>query len=72
MEKLREGIAVKPFVMDQKQLDQLKRQMEEFRKTFKPEDFKIDPKEMDQLNKQMEQLKRQMEEMKALGFGNHV
>jgi len=53
-------------------MDQLKQQMEEFRKNFKPEDFKIDPKQMDELKQQMEQMKRQMEDWKALGLCNHV
>jgi hypothetical protein len=70
-ETLRESIKREDFKIDQKQLDQLTRQMEEFRKSFKPEDFKIDPKQMDELKQQIEQLKRQMEEIKALGFGNH-
>ncbi len=60
------------FRIDPRQLEQLKQQMEELRKSIKPEDFKIDPKQMDELRRQMEQLKRQMEEMKALQFGNYV
>jgi C-terminal processing protease CtpA/Prc len=71
-EALRESLKGEDFQIDQKQLDQLKQQMEEFRKSFKPEDFKLDPKQMDELRQQMEELKRQMEEMKALGFGSHV
>jgi C-terminal processing protease CtpA/Prc len=71
-EALRESLKGEDFQIDQKQLDQLKQQMEEFRKSFKPEDFKLDPKQMDELRRQMEELKRQMEEMKALGFGSHV
>ena len=71
-EVLRESLKGEDFQIDQKQLDQLKQQMEEFRKSFKPEDFKLDPKQMDELRQQMEQLQRQMEEIKALGFGSHV
>ena len=71
-EKLRESLKCENFKIDTKQMEQLKQQMEEFRKNFKPEDFKIDPKQMDELRQQMEQLKRQMEELKAHSFGNHV
>jgi uncharacterized membrane protein (DUF106 family) len=53
-------------------MEQLKQQMNEFRKNFKAEDFKIDPKQMDKLRQQMEQLKHQMEELTAQGFGNHI
>jgi C-terminal processing protease CtpA/Prc len=58
--------------IDPQQMEQLKLQMDEFRKNFKAEDFKIDPKQMDELRQQMEQLKRQMEELKTQGFGNHI
>jgi membrane-associated protease RseP (regulator of RpoE activity) len=71
-EKLRENIKSENFKLDQKQMEQLKQQMEEFRKNFNPEDFKLDPKQMDELRQQMEQLKRQMEELKALGFDGRV
>jgi len=71
-EKLRESLKCENFKIDPKQMEQLKQQMEELRKNFKPEDFKIDTKQMDKLRQQMEQLKRQMEELKALGFGNRV
>jgi membrane-associated protease RseP (regulator of RpoE activity) len=71
-EKLRNSIKIEDFKIDQKQLDQLKKQMDEFRQNFKPEDFKMDPKQMDELRKEMEQMKRQMEEMKGLGLGDHI
>ena len=58
--------------IDPKQMEQLKQQIEEFRKGFRVEDFKIDPKQMDELRQQMEQLKRQMEVLKAQGLGNHI
>jgi len=58
--------------IDPKQMEQLKQQIEEFRKGFRAEDFKIDPKQMDELRQQMEQLKRQMEVLKAQGLGNHI
>jgi len=85
----------KDFRFDPKELDQMKQQMEEFKKNFKPEDFKLDKKQLDQfieemrssrhifspgadermrkeMDRQMEQLKRQMEEVRALGFGDRV
>jgi hypothetical protein len=71
-EKMRDSFGSQDFKIDPKQMEQLKRQMEELRKNFKPEDFKIDQKQMEQLRQQMDQLKRQMEEMKALGFGGQV
>jgi membrane-associated protease RseP (regulator of RpoE activity) len=58
--------------IDANELEQLKQQMDGLRKSFNPDDFKIDPKQMDELRQQMEQWKRQMEEIKALQFGNYV
>jgi membrane-associated protease RseP (regulator of RpoE activity) len=58
--------------IDPAELDQLKQQMEEFRKSFKAEDFKLDPKQMDELKQEMDQLKRQMDMMKARGLGNPI
>jgi len=72
MEELRKNFKPEDFKVDQKQLDQLRQQMEQFRKYSRPEDFKIDPKQMEEFRQQMDQLKRQMEEMKAPGFSNHV
>lgn len=71
-EKLRDSIKIEDFKIDRKQLDQFKKQMDEFRQNFKPEDFKMDPKQMEDLRKEMEQMKRQMEEMKGLGLGDHI
>jgi membrane-associated protease RseP (regulator of RpoE activity) len=71
-EELRDSIKIEDFKIDQKQLDQLKKQMDEFRQNFKPEDFKVDPKQMEELRKEMDQMKRQMEEMKGLGLGDHI
>ncbi len=45
--------------IDQKQLEQMRQQMEELRKSIHPEDFKIDPKQMEELRQQLEQMKRQ-------------
>jgi hypothetical protein len=53
-------------------MDQIKQQMEEFRKNFKPEDFKLDPRQMEELRQQMDQMKRQMEEWKALDFDGKI
>jgi C-terminal processing protease CtpA/Prc len=72
MEELRKNFKPEDFKLDPKQMDQLKQQMEELRKNFKPEDFKLDPRQMEQLKQQMEELKRQMEELKALGFDGRV
>jgi hypothetical protein len=44
-------------------MDELKQQMDEFRKDFKPEDFRVDPKEM-------QELKRHLEELKVLPAGD--
>jgi hypothetical protein len=71
-EQLRDSLKIQDFKINPKQMDELKRQMEEFRKNFKPEDFRVDPKQMEEFRQQMDQLKRQMEEVKSLGFGNHV
>jgi membrane-associated protease RseP (regulator of RpoE activity) len=57
-EKIRDSIKgenFKGFTMDQKQMDELKRQMEEFSKNFKAEDFKVDPKQMEELKRQMKE-----------------
>jgi hypothetical protein len=38
-------------------MDELKQQMEQFRRDFKPEDFRIDPKQTDELKQRMEQFR---------------
>ena len=43
------------FKIDQKQLDQMKKQMDQFRQSFK-----VDPKQMQELNRQMEELRKSM------------
>ena len=58
--------------IDAQELELLKQQMNELRKSFNVEDFKIDPKQMDELRQQMEKWKQQMDEIKALHFGNYV
>jgi hypothetical protein len=47
-------------------MEELKRQMDEFRKNFKPDDFKFDRKQLDELKRQM------MEDMKSLELGSSV
>ena len=71
-EKMRDSFNSRDFKIDPRQMEQLRQQMEEFRKSFKPEDFKIDPKQMEEFRQQMDQFKRQMEDLKALGFGGQV
>jgi membrane-associated protease RseP (regulator of RpoE activity) len=44
--------------IDPKQMEQLKQQMEQFRKSFRPEDFKVDPKQMEELKRQMEEFRK--------------
>jgi hypothetical protein len=56
-EKLREGLKIDP-----KQMDELKRQMAEFGKSFEAEDFKLDKKQMKELKQQMEELRKTLPE----------
>jgi serine protease Do len=65
-EKLRDSMKAQDFMLDQKQLDEMKRQMEEWQKNFKPEDlknfnfedFKADPKQMEELQQKMDEFRR--------------
>jgi len=63
-EKLRESLKADEFKLDQKQLDEMKHQMEEWRKNFKPEDFKnfedfkFDPKQTDELKRQLDEFRK--------------
>ena len=65
-EKLGDSIKAQDFNLDQKQIDEMKQQMEEWRKNFKPEDlkdfnfedFKVDPKQMEELQRNMEEFRR--------------
>jgi membrane-associated protease RseP (regulator of RpoE activity) len=65
-EQLRDSMKSQVFQLDQKQLDEMKQQMEEWRKNFKPEDFKnfnfedfkLDPKQMEQLRQQMDEFRK--------------
>ena len=56
-EKLREGIK-----LDQRQMDELKKQMAELGKNFKAEEFKLDEKQMNELKQQMEELRKTLPE----------
>jgi serine protease Do len=55
--KMRDGLKI-----DQKQLDELKKQMAEFGKNFKVEEFKLDEKQMDELKEKMEELRKTLPE----------
>jgi membrane-associated protease RseP (regulator of RpoE activity) len=65
-EKLGDSIKAQDFNLDQKQIDEMKQRMEEWRKNFKPEDlkdfnfedFKVDPKQMEELQRNMEEFRR--------------
>ena len=55
-EQLRDAFKDQDFGVDQKQLDQLHQQMEQFNEDFFGKDqFKIDPKQMDEFKQQMKQ-----------------
>jgi membrane-associated protease RseP (regulator of RpoE activity) len=63
-EKLRESLKGEGFKIqiDQKQMDELKRQMAEFGKNLKMEEFKLDEKQMKELKQQMEELRKALPE----------
>ncbi len=54
-EALKDQLKLDKFQFDQKQMDDMKQQMEQFGKNFKAEDFKLDQKQFDDLKQQMEQ-----------------
>jgi serine protease Do len=56
-EQLRDKLKIDAFKFDPKQMDEMKQQMEEFRKNFNTDDFKLDQKQLDELKKQMEQFR---------------
>lgn len=70
----RDQFNAQPFQFDQKEMDKLKQQMDQFRQNFKPEDFKdfkADPRAMDELKQQMKEFQqdfkidpKQMEEFR--------
>jgi len=45
------------FKFDQKQMDEFKQQMEEFRKDFKSDEFKFDQKQLDEMKQRMEEFR---------------
>jgi hypothetical protein len=57
---LREQLNGHALQFDQKQMDEMKQQMQDFQKNFKPEDFKVDPQLTEQLRKQTEELRDQL------------
>jgi hypothetical protein len=71
-EKLRQSFPFNGTQLDLKQFDQLKQQMEAMRENLRAEEFQLDRKQMDEFKQRMDGLKRQMEELKAPDFGNHL
>lgn len=69
-EKLRESM--KAFQIDPKQIHELQRQMEEFRKNFNPEQLKIDPKQMQDFQHRMDEFRHEMEQWSAKAGGHFV
>jgi hypothetical protein len=57
---LRDQFNGQTFQFDQKHMDELKQQVEQFQKDFKPEDFKVDPQQAEQFRKQAEELRDQL------------
>jgi membrane-associated protease RseP (regulator of RpoE activity) len=71
-EALRDQLGGMHFALSPQQTEEIRKQAEKLRESFKAEDFNLDPKQMEELRQQMDQMKRQMEEMKALDFGNNL
>jgi membrane-associated protease RseP (regulator of RpoE activity) len=46
---------IEQFRLSPEQVEQIRKQAEELRDSFKPEDFKVDPKQMDELKQQMDE-----------------
>jgi len=73
-EKFRDQFNIQPFQFDQKDMDKLRQDMDQFQQNFHPEDFKdfkIDPKAEEHLREQMKQFEqnfkmdpKQMEEFR--------
>jgi membrane-associated protease RseP (regulator of RpoE activity) len=55
---MRDQLKGDAFQIDPEQLNELKQQMENFRRDFKPEDLQVDPKQMDELRQQMEKFRQ--------------
>jgi serine protease Do len=68
MEQFRQNFKPENFKFDENQLNQMKNQM----RLVRPEDQQRWLQMEQQLRQQMDQLRRQMEEEKALRFGDHV
>jgi membrane-associated protease RseP (regulator of RpoE activity) len=84
-----EGFNPEAFKLDPKAMEELKQQMAELHKDL-PGELSLDQQQLDEMLKnmpairilppaldrqqreQLDQLKRQMEELKALGFGDHI
>jgi hypothetical protein len=49
------------FKFDQKQMDEFKQQMEEFRKDFKSDEFKFDQKQLDEMKQRMEEFRNRFD-----------
>jgi serine protease Do len=58
------------FRLDQQQIDELKKQMDQFKHDFQSPE--LQQKLQDEMKRQMDQLKRQLEEMQAQGFDHMV
>jgi hypothetical protein len=69
MEEWHKNFKPEDFKLDNKQLERFMDQMKSSRQIFGPAE---EEKFREEMKHQMEQLKRQMEEMQALGFGDHV
>ncbi len=85
MQELQKSFNPQDFKLDPKQMEEFKQQMQELQKSIKPEDFNLNPNQRLRLmqlqppsvdqqppRQQLDQLKRQTEEIKALGFGDHA
>ena len=44
-------------------MEEMKKQMEQFRKNFNPDAFKIDPKQTEEMKKQMEEMRKSMPQL---------
>jgi len=77
MKELGKSIKVEDFKLDQKQMDALKQQAEQFRQNFKIDEFKLDQKQMDELKQQTkelrktlpDQLKKELEQLNKMVSG---
>lgn len=61
-EQLRDSM--KGFQFDQKKLDELKNQMDDWKKNFNTDQFKIDQKQLDELKKQMNEMDQWKQDIK--------